>query len=794
MLKNYFKIAWRTLLRHKGYTAINIAGLTLGIAASILIFTIISFHLSFDTFHHNKDRIYRVLAELHDEKVTSYPSVPQPFGKAFRNDYNLAEKTARVVTWRESLIALPGAKEVKKFQEAGIAYAEPAFFDIFNFPLVEGDIKTALNSPNHALITQSIAKKYFGSEDAMGKTIQVNNKSVYTITGILRDIPPNTDRKQEIYLSYDNLKDENSWLASDSSWASIYSGSMCFLLLRPGVTQAQVENVFPAFSNKYFSKKEARANQYKLQPLSDMHFNTSLDGTFDRKYITALLLIGLFLIVTACVNFINMATAQALQRSKEVGIRKVLGSLRGQLFWQFIAETTLITLLAGLLAYGVAVASLPSLNNLTHSQMTIRLFASWSLPLFIVLVLALVIFFSGSYPGLILSRFQPIEALKSKLSQAHIGGFSLRRVLVVTQFTISQLLVIGMIIIGYQMHYSMNADLGFDKEAIVNLPLPVTDLVKMHSLRDRLAALPGVEKLSLCMQPPAARQNNTTNITYDHRAENELWSLNLKPADDQYIPTFGLQLVAGRNFYPSDTARGIIVNEKFVKDLNLTSPQAVIGKMVVINDLSGPIIGVVKDFHNYSLHEDIDAVALVQDAERYGICSVKIDPRQVRTFLTAAEKIWNNTYPQYLYSYAFLDDRIAEFYFMDKILLTLVEVFAGIAIFISSLGLYGLVSFMAVRKTKEIGVRKVLGARLPQILWLFGREFSVLILIAFVIAAPLAWLATHAYLQDFKYRIHTGPLVFLAAIAFTFVIAALTVGYRSLRAATANPAKSLKSE
>jgi predicted permease len=794
MIKNYFKIAWRTIRRNRAYTAINVVGLTLGIAAAILIFTILSYQLSFDTFHPNKDRIYRIVTEFHDQRTDYFPCVPQPLGKAFRNDYTFADLTARVVSYRNMLISLPEEKEVKKFvEDKGVAFAEPAYFDIFDFPLAEGDKRTALFRPNSALITRSIAQKYFGNAPAIGKRIRLDNRIDFTITGILKDIPANTDRKQEIYLSYDNLKNQNSWFASDSSWGNVYTGSMCFVRLKPSVTAAQVNKAFPGFVAKYFKGDDLKVWQFRLQPLTEMHFDARYDGYFDKKYSMALFFIGIFLIVIACVNFINMATAQALNRAREVGVRKVLGSLRNQLFWQFIAETALITLLAGALAFGLALLALPALNQLTMSQMSIRLFSSWQLPTFLTLILAVIIFLSGSYPGLVLARFQPVLALKSKLSQAHVGGFSLRRILVTSQFAIAQLLVIGMIIIGYQMHYSMTADMGFDKESIVTLPLPDNDLTKMHSLRDRLTGLSGVEKTSLNMQPPASRRNQTTGVNYENRTESERWSVNVKPADDQYISTFGLKLVAGRNLYPADTVREYLVNETFARKIGI-SPQNIVGKMISIDDTKAPIAGVVSDFHNYSLHSDIEAVAIMPNYYRYQSCSMRIDPRHIREVLASAEKIWNSTYPDYLYSYTFLDERIADFYFLDNILLKLIEVFAGIAIFISCLGLYGLVSFMAVRKTKEIGVRKVLGAGISQILWLFGKEFTRLIVIAFIIAAPVGWWVTHSYLQSFQYRVHVGPAIFLAAIGFTFVVAALTVGYRSLRAALANPVKSLRTE
>lgn len=796
MIRNYFKIAWRTLLRYKSYTAINIIGLTLGIASAIIIFTLVSYQLSFDNFHPNKDRIFRIVTQLHaDGGAPTFACVPQPLGKAFRNDYTFPEQTARLVSYRNVLISLPAAKDIKKFEEPnGIAFTEPGFFRIFHFPLIRGDANAALINPHSALITESIAKKYFGDDAAIGQTIRVNNATSYTVTGILKDLPPNTDRKQEIYLSYDNLKDWNSYLASDSSWNSIYGGSYCFVLLKPGVSPALVDKAFPSLIRKYYRGDDVDVYGFHLQPLADFHTDAAYDGTFDKKYSWALAVIGLFLLATACMNFINMATAQALNRGKEVGIRKVMGSVRRQLFWQFIAETALITFAAGAIAWLVAMAALPAINRLTSSQMNITLLATRQLIAFFLVLLALVIFAAGSYPGIILARFQPVLALKNKLSQAQIGGFSLRRILVTSQFIISQVLIIGMIIVAWQMHYSMNLDLGFDKEAIVSLPLPTSDMAKMHTLRDRLDAIPGIEKLSLCFQPPASPRNMNTDVRYDNRPKEERWSINEKAADDQYLSTFGLRLIAGRNLHPSDTTREFLVNETAVKDLGLSSPLDVLGKMITVDGVTAPVVGVIKDFHDQSLHGNIDPLCLYSATLGYQTCSMKIDARQLRRVLAAAATIWNDTYPDYVYSYSFLDDRIADFYRLDDILLSLIGIFAGIAILISCLGLYGLVSFMAVRRTKEIGIRKVLGAGISNIFWLFGKEFTRLILIAFAIATPLAWSAAHSYLQDFKFRIHPGPVLFIAGLFCTFIIALFAVGYRSMLAASANPIKSLRSE
>lgn len=797
MIRNYLKIGWRNLTKNRSYAFINIFGLSLGIACSIVIFTIVKYHLGFDNFHENKERIYRIVTEWHDDEPGFSEAVPSPVGRAFRSEFTFAEKTARVISYNDALVALNAGTDRKKFkEESGIAYAEPEFFDIMHFPLVKGNQQNFLSSPNSAAITEKLAKKYFGTEDPMGKTIRINNKTDFIVKGVLKDLPTNTDHREEIYLSYQNLIDQSRWLATDSNWGGVYSGSHCFILLKQNATPAQANQALAQLVKKNYTGRDANVWHFRLQELADIHFNPDFNGSANKKYLWAFTLIGLFLIITACVNFINLATAQALNRSKEVGIRKVLGSMPKQLFWQFIAETALITFFAVLLAIVIAVVSMPFVNQLFQSNMSLQLMQNPSLWIFLLVTGVVVTFLSGSYPGLVLARFQPVMALKSQLSQKHIGGFSLRRVLVVTQFAISQMLIIGTIVIASQMHFSKNTDMGFTKEAIISLPIPISDKVKMNTLRTRIAGVAGVEKISLCFQPPAAGSNNTTGIRYDNRAEDEHWSINVKNADADYIATFGLKLVAGRNFFPSDSTREILVNETFVKKLNIKSPQEVIGKRVSINGGStvAPIAGVVKDFHNYSFHSEISALCILPDNNNYSTCAIKVNMKNLQPAMAAMEKIWNETYPDYLYAYEFLDERIARFYEGDTMTLKLIEAFAIIAIIIGSLGLYGLVSFMAVRKTKEIGVRKVLGANLKDILWLFGKEFTRLLLIAFVIAAPLGWWAMSLYLQEYKNRISLHPGIFLLAIATTFLIAALTVGYRSARASMANPVKSLRTE
>jgi predicted permease len=772
-------------------------GLAMSMACGIVIFTLVKYHLSFDNFHKDSNRIYRFVTEQHRDVISYAGSVPPPFGKAFRNDYAFAEKVARVVTQHDALINIDDGPDLKKYKEKeGVGIAEPEFFDIFNFPFLQGDKKTALAEPNTAVLTERLAKKYFGNENAIGKTFKLENKTIFKVTGVLKDIPVNTDQRSEIYASWATMKSMNEWFADDDAWGGISTELQCFARLRRDVSTAQIEKLLTAYVTKYRPKNK-NVHQYKLQPLSEVHFDSRYGGVMEKRNLWILSFIGLFLIITACVNFINLATAQALRRSKEVGIRKVLGSLRGQLFRQFVAETAVITIIATIIAIGLAYLVLPYVNISFKTQMTIHLFTDIQLMLFIPLLILVVTLLAGSYPGLILSRFQPVTALKGKLSRQNIGGFNTRRVLIVFQFTISLILIIGMIVITQQMLYVKRSDLGFNKDAILMVPIGFDSVgTEQKTLRNELSNIPGVENVSLCYAAPSSDDSWNTSVRFDTRTEDELFRVNMKAADENYVATFGLQLVAGKNIFPSDTVREFVVNETMVRKLQLKSPGEALGKKISFQggSISAPIAGVVKDFHDYSLHADISPVCITSYSQNYNDYALKINMKNMRTVLPALEKKWNSAHPGKIYEYQFLDESIAEFYETEETMLKLVRAFSLIAILIGCVGLYGLVSFMAAQKTKEIGIRKVLGSSVGEILWIFGKEFSILILAAFAVAAPVAWMLMNAWLQDFKYRIQIGALTFILAMGLTAVVAIITIGWQSLKAAFMNPVKSLRTE
>jgi putative ABC transport system permease protein len=793
MFRHNFIISLRNLKRRKSYTGINILGLGLGVACALLIFSFVRFHLSFDTFHAKADRVYRIITEFHMERISYNSGVPSPLGEAFRNDFTIAEEVARVAGLWNLTVSLPLAPGDKKFKEA-VAFTEPAFFDILDLPLVNGDKSSVLREPYTAVVTERIAKKYFGNEDPIGQSIRLDNKLDFTIAGILQDLPANTDRRQEIYVPFMNLQDHSPWMVEKDWWFSVNRDMQCFIAVSPNVTPATIRSALDELSQKYYPEENAGMFQFKPQALSDIHFNTDLDGFIKKSHLWALVLIGIFLIITSCFNFINLATAQAVNRAKEIGIKKVLGGRRRQLFWQFLAETSIITLLAVGLGTLMAYGSLPYFNQLFDQQIRIGIFQDLGTLAFLGSLLLVIIALAGFYPALVLTGIRPNLAIKGKIIQRQTGRFSVRRGLVITQFMITQVLLIGTIVIANQMRYVGQATLGFEKEARVMIPLPKPGLPNMETFKDQISQLAGVEKITLCGAAPAAEVTPSSYFRFDSRTEAEPFGIARKFGDNHYVSTFGLEIIEGRNLLPSDTTREYLVNETVVKKLGLDNNDGVIGRKATIDGVEGTIVGVMRDFHTQSLHAPIGPVSLTTQNQKYSQVAIKVNLANLPAILSSLEEAWDEFYPNEVYEYHFLDEQIARFYEQDQLMLHLVQVFAAIAIVIGCIGLYGLIAFLVLQKTKEVGIRKVLGASLANLLWQFGKEFTYLLLIAFVVAGPLAWWVMHNWLENFAYRVSIRPEVFLLTILLTLTITFLTIGHRSFRAASVNPVDSLHSE
>ncbi|MFT3911717.1 MAG: ABC transporter permease [Ferruginibacter sp.] len=805
MFSNYFKTAYRNLTRNKGYALLNIAGLAIGIAACLLIFLVIQYETSFDNFHAKKDNIYRIGSyRIGDADRSDHYSggVSFPVGPALAAEFPQVKKVARILQREDEPLTIQNADSEKKKFKSDLYYCEPGFFNLFDFEWLSGNAKAALMEPNSVVLSKTIAEKYFGDwHAAIGKTFMrgTNKNEIYTVKGILNDVPVNTDFPLEVMVSYSTLL-TNEVKDNLNDWMSTWSQAYTFVELPSNVNIAKFNADLIAFAKRHKPAEYAK-DAYIAQPFSEIHFDDRFGNftkhIFSRSLIFALQLIALFLVLIACVNFINLATAQAVNRSKEVGVRKVLGSNRKQLALQFLSETAIITGVSLLVAIALAYFSLPFLNTLLNVKIALSL-TNPVILLFLTATFVLVTFMSGIYPAIVLSGFNPITALKTKITSKMVGGISLRRALVVLQFGIAHVLIIGTLIVVSQMNFFRNASLGFDKDAIINVPIPDDSAshAKVEYLKQQLLQNAAIKNVSASFGTPSSSGNWSSDFKFDHSTKATPFSTNLKWADVDYFKTYGLKFVAGRPFYTCDTVREIVVNETMLSKLSITDPKQAIGKEINLWDgqIKAPIVGVVKDFNVNSLRSPIGAVLIAPTKNLYYVLGIKTTAGKEKEVLAYTEKLWNATFPDYIYAYEFLDQRIANYYRQENQLAQLYKIFAFIAIFISCLGLYGLVSFMAAQRTKEVGIRKVLGATPAHIVYLLSKEFSLLIIIAFVIASPIAYYIMHKWLQNYTYRIPLSASIFIMAIVGSMIIAWLTVGYRAVKAALANPVKNLRTE
>jgi len=807
MLRNYFKIAWRNLLKHKAYSVLNISGLTIGIAACLLIFLVVSFELGYDGFQKNYNTIYRIVttSTTKDGGEQHNPGIPCPAVEALRTDFPQIEKLVAVNSAYGSQLTVLGdnpnadpASSKKIIENNGVVFTQPDYFSIFNTYWLEGNAQS-LKDPGNIILDKQTAVKYFGDwKNATGKFLKLDNTVLLKISGIVDDAPVNSDFPVKLFISYETLKHYADKYGYSKEWGSLSSNHQVYALLPSTVNAASIQRQLPGFIKKHDGLESQR--QLILQPLKDMHFDyrygTLGDHSTSRTILWTLSLIGVLIIIMASINFINLSTAQAVGRSREVGIRKVLGSTRSQLIGQVMGETFLLVLVSILLALLLAKLAMPYLSNVASVPSSISLLTLGS-SLFLVITLIVVTALSGTYPALVVSGFTPVLALKSKINAASIGGISLRRILVITQFSISQILIIGTIVAVSQMNYVRNADLGFNKEAVFVVPAYSDSalMTRMKPMKEELLKSPDILSVSIASDVPSSDNNWASNFYFNNSGKDADFPSFLKYADEDYFRTFGLQFLAGRGFAASDTMHELVVNETMMHKLGITDPQKMIGKTIKIG--SGhwlPIAGVVKDFKTNSLREDIKPLTISSSQTNYFTTGIKIHTSDIARTTAFIQRIWQQTYPEYAYESHFMDDTINRFYQQENQLSLLYKIFAGIAIFISCLGLYGLVSYMAVQKTKEVGIRKVLGASISNIVVMFSKEFTLLITIAFVIAVPVAWYLMSGWLQNFVYRIHMGAGVFLLAIFASLLIAWITVGYRAVKAALANPVKSLRSE
>ncbi|HTB27263.1 MAG TPA: ABC transporter permease [Puia sp.] len=806
MFKNYFKIGIRSLLRNKFFTAINIFGLTLGMTTCLLIMLYVQNEMSYDRFNKKADQIVRVVfrGSIQGEKMKEAMVMP-PVAQTFKSEYPEVLEATRLRNYGSPRITYGD----KTFKENAFAYADSNFFEVFTLPFLKGNPKTALLEPNTIVISESVAKKYFGNEDPIGKVLIFKDLNTnFKITGVMRDMPVNSHFQFDLFASMASFPQsrEFSWMTSE-----YYT----YLVLPKGYDYKKLEAKLPADVEKYMGSQLQKAmgmtyTQFRqkgnelglyLQPLMDIHLhsdlNLELGPVSDIRYVYIFSVVAVFMLLIACINFMNLSTAGASKRAREVGIRKVLGSLNGQLVRQFLLESLLLTSFAFLLSLILVFWTLPILNKLSGKNLSFNLLSNpWLLPglLLFAIVTGLL---AGSYPAFFLSSFKPVTVLKGKI--ASMGKtVSLRSGLVVFQFFISIVLIIGTIIVHKQLSFIQNEKLGYNKDQVVIVQEAYWLGKNQEAFKQKLLLDPRVVSISSSGYLPAGKTYNNNFLIYADNNSDQLVKTLKYNVDYNYIQTLGMEMADGRNFSKSfgTDSLGIIINEETAKAFgwgknalghNLTSQD---------NDgtkLSYHVIGVVRNFHFKSFHEPISPLVMVLNDNNENII-VKTNTKDVAGLLNTMKKNWNDLKGEVPFSYTFLDDRFNNSYESEQKIGLILSIFAGVTIFVACLGLLGLATFTAEQRTKEIGIRKVLGASIVNIVSLLSIDFIKLVFIAFIVATPVAWYMMNKWLQDFAYKTNISSWIFLLTAVLAIAITVITVSFRAIRAAVVNPVDSLRSE
>lgn len=805
MLRNFLKTAYRNLLRKKSYTILNVVGLGIGIGCSIIIYNIISYELSFDKHQSNYDNIYRVYREGESRgEAFKDAGVPFTVSYALRKDY--PGIVAGMSNYRgNALFVLNGeAQERKKMILKGMAFVEPEFLDIIDVKFLFGNEKTALSDKGSLVLSRTSAKKLLGLNEqdlheAVGQVVNYENSIDLTITGIFEDLPERSEFNFSSMISYKSQEDIYPYFDT-KEWGTVDSFNFCYILSNPEESDV-LEEKFRTLNEKYYSKMENYDVFYRLQPLDDIHFNEafnkSSESILDKQSLMILTAIVLVLILTSCVNFINLSTALVIVRSKEIGIRKTIGSSKKLLIFQFLTETFLITLLSVFLGLGIAELLNVGLSNMLGGAAQINVLNTPEIIFFIAVLTLIIVLVSGFYPAYVLSRVNPSVVLKTSLKSGNTKGLNIRRALVIFQFVVAQLLIFGTLVLHYQMQFFYNKDLGFEKSSIIHVNIPNRNIEQSIRLKTIIDSRTDVLVTSLNLSSPSGRSNFSASFKYAPLELEEKREANFKLIDENYIDLYGLKLLAGRNIRKTEKKDKILINEKTMSAMGFSNPEEVIGEKLTteVSDLGATIIGVVANFHVFSLKRQIPYTILMSNPERIRNLSIKVkEETDIKDILSFVDQSWNEIYPDHLYSYNFYDDRLRANYEREENITSLIKVFALITILVGCLGLYGLISFVANQKTKEIGIRKVLGATLMNILNIFSKEVIYLTLIAFLIAAPSGYYLLQTFLEDFYYRIEIGPMFFMVSLSVTLVISVITVGYRSYTTSIQNPVISLKDE
>jgi putative ABC transport system permease protein len=788
MLKTYFKLAYRNLTKDKAYSTINILGLAIGLASSILILLWVQNELSYDKFHKNAGQIYRISCDCGDSKTVGTPA-GMPAG--LKAEMPVIKNTVRIKPANTTLLEAGN----KKFEEDNLFYADESFMDVFSFPLIKGDRATALKQIDGALLTQAMATKYFGNEDPIGKLIRIDNKENIVVTGVLANIPANSDLQFDFVLPMASLARTNDDL-KNSVWGNF--NFYDYLLLDKSFTPSatNLSGLEKQMDQIYRKHEVDSKSTFHLQPLTKIHLAPEQlgdePGHGNAQYVNIFFIIAILILVVACINFMNLATARSARRAKEIGLRKVAGAVRGQLILQFLSESVFISFLSLFLAFGMVILFLPVFNELANRKLTINVMdvKLW-LSLFGIALLTGLI--SGSYPALFLSGFNPVKVLKGNVKSMG-GNLLFRNTLVVTQFMVSIVLLVGTVVIYNQLKFIKERNPGFEKANLLYVPMTGDMWGKQQTLKDELKQNPLTSDFTLITDLPTNLGGWTVSVEWNGKDPRSQLAIPVMGVNEDFTHTFKMKVVAGRSFsraFKTDSG-SYMINEKMAGIMGLNANTA-IGKPLTLWGNKGTIVGVVKDFNFKPVQQAIEPLVMPFN-KMGGFTVIRTLPGKINATIQVLAKISKELNPAHPFKFDFLDQDLAKLYKGEQQMGNIFNLFAALGIFVSCLGLYGLSAFMAEQRTKEIGVRKVLGAPVLNLVYLLSAGITKLILIAICIAVPLSWYAVNSWLAGFAYHIQVGWLVFFIASVAALGIAWLTVSYESIKAATVNPIKSLRTE
>jgi len=806
MLKSYLKIAFRSIWRNKFHTAINVIGLAIGVSACLVIYLIVDYELRFNKGISDFDRIYRIHSKFTGTFAGLNRGAPTAVADYVRENFTDVEKVTMFILFG-SEVQVPGFVERKSLEKQGaVAFTAPDYFDVINSYEWLAGSPEVLNQPHRVVITEQQLRNYFGEvspQSIIGKEIIYQDSLNTHVAGVVRDLPSPTDFEFTDFISFATI--ESSWLKArikPDDWQSTNSSTQIFIKAQSDVAQSKLEAQLPQLTKMYKEQSKWEAvNHFNLQPLSDLHYNAET-GIFDFSRepahlptLMTLIVVAILLLAIAAINFINLATAQAVRRAKEVGVRKVMGSNRTRLVIQFMSEGMMITVIAVMLSLPLTEFGLSYFSDFVPKGVALN-------PIQIIPVLVPTIIILGllasAYPAWAISSFLPVIALKN---QALVNGQSnsafLRKALIVFQFAIAQVLIFGTVVVSRQINFMINKDMGFAQDAVVYFYTPWFEKKeKTLLLRNEMEAIPEVEAISLSDDAPASNSWSSSTVTYHNGKEEVKVSAFRKFGDTLYLGFYNIPILAGRNLVHSDTVKEFIINEELMHRLGFEKPEEALGEMVNYNSRNVPIVGVIKDFHMKSLHEQIEPIMIANEASDFSCLNIRVSNKEnaLKSGIEKIQEAWKKIYPDVPLKYYFLDETIKNYYQSEQRISKLINAATTMAIVISCLGLFGLASYMASQRRKEIGIRKVLGASIKQVVALLSFEFLTLVLIAFVVALPIAWYSADVWLTAFPYRASVSVWMFLVTAVVASVVAMITVGYQTVRAAGANPVESLRTE